>query len=93
MFKGAETVTGGYYLNVREWKLELVEGPSGVLPGDASAQYRRIPVLAMIVLAPLMGLVFVMVVPFIGLAVIGEQLWQKARALGRDPGTVNLPRQ
>jgi hypothetical protein len=55
-------------------------------------QYRRIPVAAMLVLAPLMGLVFVMVVPFIGLAVIGEQLWKKARALSVDPGDVSVPR-
>jgi hypothetical protein len=91
-FNGTETVVGGYYLNGREWKFEMVDGPSGVLPGDETVQYRRIPVPAMLVLAPLMGLVFVMVVPFIGLAVIGEQLWKKARALAVDPGDVSVPR-
>jgi hypothetical protein len=90
-FKGAQTVNGGYYLNTGEWKLEMVEAPSGTLPGDAHAIYRRVPVPAMLALAPIIGLVFVMAVPFIGLAVIGEQLWKKLRSVGSEANTVTLP--
>ncbi len=80
-FTGAETVTGGYYLNVGQTKLEVIEGASGVLPGDGGVRYMRIPVIAMIVLAPLMGLLFVLLVPFIGIAVVIEQVGLKAYSL------------
>lgn len=93
-FKGAETVSGGYYFNTREWKLSMVEAPTGVLPGDDGAPYVRVPVIAMLVLAPLMGLVFVLAVPFVGLAVIVEHLWKSARtAFAAKPDAVNIPRR
>jgi hypothetical protein len=79
-FTGGQTVKGGYFLNLRDWKLEVVEGDTGVLPADEGARYRRVPMLAMIVLAPVMGLAFVVLLPFIGLAVIAEQT---GRQLGR----------
>ena len=95
-FKGAETVRGGYYLNVRDGKLEVVEGASGVLPGDDVTRYARIPVVAMLVLAPLMGLLFVLLVPFLGVAVLIEQIWAKAYAAAaarrmRSERAVGLP--
>lgn len=72
-FLGGQTVKGGYFLNLREWKLEVVEGDKGTLPADAGARYRRVPAFALIVLAPVMGLAFVVLLPFIGLAVMVEQ--------------------
>ncbi len=76
-YTGTQTVKGGYYLNTRDWKLEVVNAPAGVLPGDEGAPYRRVPAPAMLVVAPLMGMVFVMLIPFFGLAVLGEQAWHK----------------
>jgi hypothetical protein len=77
---GGQTVEGGYFLNLRDWKLEVIEGATGVLPGDEGARYRRVPAAAMIVVAPVMGMAFVILLPFIGLAVIAEQV---GRQLGR----------
>jgi hypothetical protein len=85
---GGHMVNGGYYFNLRDWKLEVVEGATGVLPGDAAAQYRRVPVLAMVVLAPVMGLAFVVLLPFIGLAVIAEQVGRQLRKLFNAPKQV-----
>jgi hypothetical protein len=83
-FEGGQTVKGGYFLNTREWKLEMVEAPTGTLPGDGTAVYRRVPLAAMLVLAPLTGLAFVLLLPFIGLAVMGEFAVRKVlAALGR----------
>ena len=79
-YKGAEKVKGGYYLNRQEWKLEVIEGASGTLPGDEGARYVRVPLLGMLVVAPFLGLMFVVVMPFLGLAVLVEQGWQKALA-------------
>jgi hypothetical protein len=86
-YTGTDTVTGGYYLNRRELKLEVIEGENGVLPGDEKAVYVRVPGPAMLVVAPLLGLAFVVVMPFLGVAVLLEQ---GARKLGvvarREPG-------
>lgn len=79
-FTGTANVKGGFYLNVRDWKLEVVQGATGVLPGDAAVRYRRVPLVAMLVLAPLMGMLFVILLPFIGIAVVLEQVWHKVVA-------------
>ena len=73
-FKGGQSVKGGYFFSRRDWKLEMVEAPFGTLPGDAGTTWRRVPVPAMLVLAPLLGLAFVMLLPFIGLAVVCEPI-------------------
>ena len=91
-YTGTETVEGGYYLNTRDWKLEVVDAPNGVLPGDDGARYTRVPALAMLAVGPLMGMVFVMLLPFIGLWVVAEQTWRKLgpglRATAREQTTV-----
>lgn len=75
-YRGSDTVNGGFYFETRRWTLEMIEGETGTLPGEAAARYVRIPVLALILFAPLMGLLFVLALPFIGLAVVGEQAWR-----------------
>jgi hypothetical protein len=71
-FNGGENVKGGYYFNLREWRLDVIEGARG--PLAAPGHYVRIPVLLMLALAPLMGMVFVMLIPFVGLAVVIEHV-------------------
>jgi hypothetical protein len=85
--KGGEPVTGGYYIDIRHWKLEAIEGAAGTLPGDATAQFRKVAPLAMLVLAPVLGLLFVIVLPFLGLAVVIEQGWRKSLAVVRERRT------
>jgi hypothetical protein len=85
-FTGGQEVKGGYFFNRRDWKLEVVDGATGVLPGDEGATYYRVPMLALVALAPMMGLAFVMALPFIGLAVIAEQAGrQTAKLFARRP--------
>jgi hypothetical protein len=72
MFKhtGGETVKGGFYWNRATWRLENVEGKTGTLPGDAETRYAHVPTLLMLVLAPVMGGLFVVFLPFIGFALL-----------------------
>ncbi len=96
-YTGNETVKGGYYLNTGEWKLEVVERPEGVLPGDVAARFVRVPALLMLPLAPIMGLVFVVLIPFFGLAVLIEQGWHKAapyvRAARREAAAATVRKE
>jgi hypothetical protein len=90
-YNGGETVKGGYFLNTRDWKIEVLEGDTGVLPGEDAIRYRRVPMLAMIALAPTLGFLFVILLPFIGLAVIGEQLYRKLAGVRVAPAEAAKP--
>jgi hypothetical protein len=67
---GGETVKGGFYWNRRTWHLEMVEGKRGTLPGDGATRYLWVPTLVMLMLAPLMGGLFVVFLPFIGFVLL-----------------------
>ena len=69
-YTGGETVKGGFYWNRGTWHLENVEGKTGTLPGDGSTRYLWIPTLLMLVLAPMMGGLFVVFLPFVGFALL-----------------------
>jgi hypothetical protein len=66
-YRGNETVQPGFYINVRGLSFEAIEQPKA-LPGNSSAIYRRVPVAAMLAAAPLIGLAFLVFLPFIGIA-------------------------
>jgi hypothetical protein len=82
---GGEVVRNGFYLDWRGWKFEVVEGESGALPGSAETAYVRVPTLLMLVLAPILGGLFVVFLPFIGFALIGERAWTALRTSVRRP--------
>jgi hypothetical protein len=62
-------VKKGFYWNTTTWKIELV-AEDGVLPGREGERYYGVPVLALFVLAPLMGAAYVMFLPFIGFVML-----------------------
>ena len=78
-YTASQTVKGGYYFNTRQWKLEAVEGSTGRLPGDEHARFVRVATPALLVIAPLMGLVFVIALPFLGLAVLAQHVMLAGR--------------
>ncbi|HSL21322.1 MAG TPA: hypothetical protein VK886_07300 [Vicinamibacterales bacterium] len=89
--KGGDTVKGGFYWNQAQWHLENVEGKAGVLPGGDENRYARVPTLLLFVLAPLMGALFVVFLPFIGFALLIGMLI--ARGLGMFKKTpVQMPK-
>jgi hypothetical protein len=78
---GGETVKGGFYWNMANWDATFVEGEQGVLPGTAADAFRRIPVVAALLAAPIMGALFVMFLPFIGIVLLMQQAGLAAVAL------------
>lgn len=81
---GGQTVGHGFYWNAGKWEVTLIERQGGVLPGTATERYARVPVLAMLVLAPIMGALYVFFLPFIGVAMVldflARRLWRGLRA-------------
>ena len=75
---GGEKVPGGFYWKQNNWEIEVVKGDKGTLPGDAETIYLRIPTLAMLVGAPVMGGLFVVFLPFLGFAMLAKHFGNKA---------------
>jgi len=88
-YTGGETVKSGFYWNPRHWAVTLVEHQGGVLPGEHDERYLRLPVLAMLLVAPIMGALYVVFLPFIGFAMVLDYV---ARRVGRraKAGAVSL---
>jgi hypothetical protein len=76
--RGGDTVTGGYYWNLREWDATFVAGPEGELPGSSNEIYRELPALGLLLAAPIMGALFVMFLPFIGIALLLQHITRAA---------------
>jgi hypothetical protein len=74
---GGTQAKAGFYWNLRTWAITTLSGEGGTLPGGEGDRYLRLPTLAMLVLAPVMGGLFVVFLPFIGFAVLFTHLARK----------------
>jgi hypothetical protein len=88
-YTGGQTVKHGFYWNARTWQITLIEHQGGTLPGDGGARYARVPVVAMLLLAPIMGAAYVMFLPFIGFAMVLDFLARRV-ARGARAGALTL---
>jgi hypothetical protein len=76
--EGGMAVKTGFYWNLRGWQLLTVPRQGGPLPGGVDDRYVRVPVLLMLLLAPLMGALYVMFLPFIGFAMLASFVARKS---------------
>jgi hypothetical protein len=67
-YYGGNPVPGGLYLNQHTLEFSQVTAENPRLPQPAEEKYVHLPTLAGIVLGAIFGLVFVMVLPLIGIA-------------------------
>ncbi len=59
--EAGEFVPGGIYWNKKSWDLTTISEEGGYLPAEGDGRpYYRLPVLAVILLAPLAGMAFVL---------------------------------
>ncbi|MGE3841369.1 MAG: hypothetical protein AB7I50_07265 [Vicinamibacterales bacterium] len=82
---GGEHVKSGFYFNIESWEITPVSGHEGAtLSGDARTGYLRIPVLVVLLLAPVLGALLAMFLPFIGLYLVaqhfGARTWAHLKA-------------
>jgi hypothetical protein len=78
--RGGEAVKFGFYWNMAEWKAQIVPAPGATLEGDDTAKYVRLPLLVVLVMAPLMGAAYAMFLPFIGFAMVAMFLTGRLKA-------------
>lgn len=81
IYTGTQQVDPGLYMNLRKFAITSVE-QRAALPGDATDTYYHVPMLLMLAAAPVLGLVFVIFLPFIGFAMVAYLLGNKAVELG-----------
>jgi hypothetical protein len=80
-FNGGDTVGYGFYWNVGAWEAQIVPKEGGELKGTPADNFVRLPLLALLVLAPLMGAAFAFFLPFIGFAMLLMFLAGKLRSM------------
>jgi hypothetical protein len=83
-YSGGSSVPGGYYWNPGHWSVTPVEKDGGKLPGTASDRYLRIHWLVALLLAPLLGGLFVVFLPFIGFAMFFHWVFLKVTGSARE---------
>ena len=62
-YHGGQVVKGGFYLKHSTWEFESVPRGCGNLPGNKETSYSRLPLPAVVVVGPLIGLVYVFSIP------------------------------
>jgi hypothetical protein len=86
---GGTAAKNGFYWNLGKWEMTMVPKQGGILPGGADQKYIKVPVVALLFLAPMMGAVYAFFLPFIGFALLFSFLGKKALAMGRS-GAVDV---
>jgi hypothetical protein len=76
-YTGGMKVGGGYYWNTRSWEVETVSAEGGRLRATDGARYVKVPFLALFVIVPLLGALFLMFLPFIGFALFAYAIARK----------------
>lgn len=79
-FNGGTKVQGGYYIHLDKWEIVTVVEDVGTLPGAAKDQYLHAPLPVLLVLAPVMGGLFAVFLPFLGFAM---PLWALGKKLSQ----------
>jgi hypothetical protein len=84
-YRGTETVEPGLYFNLRQLSFKSVD-EEGPLPGEPQDVYRRVPMLALLLVGPIMGLAFVVFLPFLAFAMVGWIITSKVGRLAATAG-------
>ena len=81
-YRGSEKVEPGLYFNLRQLSFKSID-EEALLPGSNGEVYRRVPILVLLVVGPLLGLAYAVFLPFIGFAAVAWLLGVKAVHLTR----------
>ncbi len=69
-FEGGTAVKNGFYWSMKAWDMSMVPAEGGVLPGGSDRTYTRIPTFLFLLMAPFMGALYVVFLPFAGFALV-----------------------
>lgn len=73
-YQGNSKVKSGYYFSTSTLAVEVISAEGGRLPGAATTRYYSVPFPLLFLVIPVVGLAFLMFLPFIGFALLGVAL-------------------
>jgi len=79
---GGKAATSGYYWNPGKWEMTMLARQGGILPGDATVHYLRVPLPVLLVVGLLLGAAYAIVIPFAGLVGLFRLFGKKAAGAG-----------
>ena len=85
-YTGRQTVEAGLYLNTKTYTVQMLD-KAGTLDGTELETYRRVPMFVMLAAAPVLGLAYVMFLPFLGFAMVLHLLGTKTMQLAGEAAT------
>ena len=69
-YTGGTKVGSGFYWSMKAWDMAMVPAGGGLLPGGDDRSYTRIPTFLFLLMAPMMGALYVVFLPFVGFAMV-----------------------
>jgi hypothetical protein len=88
-YAGGTAVARGYFIQGRSFEFANVEKDGGQLPGSAETRWVRVPTLLVIAMAPALGGLFVMTLPFVGFGLVAYEVARRL-APGAKAGAKEL---
>ncbi|MBE3071503.1 MAG: hypothetical protein IMZ67_00880 [Acidobacteria bacterium] len=82
--EGGMAVRNGFYWNLAKWEMQVIPRQGGILPGGPTDRYVKVPVLALLVVAPVMGGLYAFFLPFIGFAMVAGFAGRKVTSAARS---------
>jgi len=83
-YAGGTAVKSGYYLDLKKLSFAQVAKDGEKLPGGAANGYTRVPVVAVMAAAPVLGGLFVVALPFLA---FGITVWAVGKKVAGAAGT------
>jgi hypothetical protein len=75
-YHGSTQVKSGYYFSATTLGVEVIGQDGGALPGASATRYVRVPFPLLFLIIPVVGLAFLMFLPFVGFALLGAAMGQ-----------------
>ena len=82
--EGGTKVTYGFYWSAKAWDMAMVPAEGGLLPGGSDRHYTRIPTVLFLLMAPMMGALYVVFLPFAGFALVAGHALAALKTLALD---------
>jgi hypothetical protein len=81
---GGTKVNYGFYWSAKAWDMAMVPAEGGLLPGGSDRAYRRIPTFLFLLMAPIMGALYVVFLPVAGFVLVASHALRAAKTLALD---------
>ncbi len=76
-YNGNSKVKSGYYLSTNSFAVEVIGEEGGTLPGAVTTRYVSVPFPLLFAVIPVVGLAFLMFLPFIGIFMVAYAVIQR----------------